>query len=177
MQKQPPEKFWKKLFLKFRNIRRKTPVLETLFNSEYCEIFQSTYYEEHLRTVTDSCMDGWNVRNCSSSHVHVFGDRWSEQIGDGWSVRNWSIYCEIWISILRNLRCLRYKSINFVLMVKPTLMSLFWLFGLCLFVCYVWFIKLGCIRCRCGKKESILNFALSRLCLVNIYARVDKKKI
>ena len=27
----------------------KTPVLESLFNSEYCEIFQSTYFEEHLQ--------------------------------------------------------------------------------------------------------------------------------
>ena len=29
---------------------RKTPVLESLFNSKYCEIFKSTYFEEHLRT-------------------------------------------------------------------------------------------------------------------------------
>ena len=29
---------------------RKTAVLEPLFNSEYCEIFKSTYFEEHLRT-------------------------------------------------------------------------------------------------------------------------------
>ena len=27
----------------------KSPVLESLFNSEYCEIFQRTYFEEHLR--------------------------------------------------------------------------------------------------------------------------------
>ena len=27
----------------------KTPVLKSLFNSEYCEIFQSTYFEEHLQ--------------------------------------------------------------------------------------------------------------------------------
>ena len=27
----------------------KTPVLESLFNSQYCEIFQSTYFEEHLQ--------------------------------------------------------------------------------------------------------------------------------
>ena len=25
-------------------------MLESLFNSEYCEIFKSTYFEEHLRT-------------------------------------------------------------------------------------------------------------------------------
>ena len=28
----------------------KTPVLESLFNSEYCEIFQSTDFEEHFET-------------------------------------------------------------------------------------------------------------------------------
>ena len=28
----------------------KTPVLKSLFNSEYCEIFQSTHFEEHLQT-------------------------------------------------------------------------------------------------------------------------------
>ena len=27
----------------------KAPVLESLFNSEYCEIFQNTYFEEHLQ--------------------------------------------------------------------------------------------------------------------------------
>ena len=26
-----------------------TPVLESLFNSEYCEIFKSTYFEEYLQ--------------------------------------------------------------------------------------------------------------------------------
>ena len=56
MQKQPPEKSVKKLFFKNLNILRKTPVLETLFNSEYCllniqNIFQKTYFEEHLRMI------------------------------------------------------------------------------------------------------------------------------
>ena len=37
IQKQPPEVlFRKKLFLKFRNIHRKTPVLESLFNKVAC---------------------------------------------------------------------------------------------------------------------------------------------
>ena len=27
-----------------------TPVSESLFISEYCKIFQSTYFEEHLQT-------------------------------------------------------------------------------------------------------------------------------
>ena len=35
---------------------RKTPVLESLFNSEYCEIFKSTYFEEHLRTAASEDM-------------------------------------------------------------------------------------------------------------------------
>ena len=43
-------KFCKKLFLKISQYSRKKPVLETLFNLEYCEIFQSTYFEEHLQT-------------------------------------------------------------------------------------------------------------------------------
>ena len=29
---------------------RKAPVLESLFSSEYCEIFKGTYFEEPLRT-------------------------------------------------------------------------------------------------------------------------------
>ena len=29
---------------------RKTLVLESLFNSEYCEIFKSTFFEKHMRT-------------------------------------------------------------------------------------------------------------------------------
>ena len=31
---------------------RETHVLGSLFNSQYCEIFKSTYFEEHLRTAT-----------------------------------------------------------------------------------------------------------------------------
>ena len=34
----------------------KTPVLESLFNSEYCEIFKRTYFEEHLRTAASENM-------------------------------------------------------------------------------------------------------------------------
>ena len=30
---------------------RKTPVMLSHFSFEYCEIFKSTYFEEHLRTV------------------------------------------------------------------------------------------------------------------------------
>ena len=31
---------------------RKTSVLESLFNSAYCEIFKKTYFDEHLRSAT-----------------------------------------------------------------------------------------------------------------------------
>ena len=54
IQKQPPEVFYKKAVLwRLHNIcrtDRETHVLESLFNSEYCEILKSTYFEEHLRT-------------------------------------------------------------------------------------------------------------------------------
>ena len=94
-----------------------------------------------LETVTDSCRDGWNVRNCSSGHVQVFWEWWSVQIGDGWHVWNWLNMnflklVKIWIWILQNLYCLSCKSTNLVLVVKPTLMPLFWMFGLCLFFCF-----------------------------------------
>ena len=52
---------------KFRNIHRKTPVLESFFNKvtdlqtptqvfscEYCEIFKNTYFEEHLQTTASA---------------------------------------------------------------------------------------------------------------------------
>ena len=42
----------KAVLKKFRNIHGKTPVLESLFNSEYWEIFKRTYFEEHLQTAT-----------------------------------------------------------------------------------------------------------------------------
>ena len=41
--------FFKKEFLVAASYW-KTPMLESLFSSEYWEIFKSTYFEEHLRT-------------------------------------------------------------------------------------------------------------------------------
>ena len=41
---QPPEKFCKKTVLK--------NFLKFIFNSEYCEILQSPYFEKHLRTAS-----------------------------------------------------------------------------------------------------------------------------
>ena len=37
-------------------MHRKTALLESLFNLEYCEIFKSTYFEEHLWTAASE----WN---------------------------------------------------------------------------------------------------------------------
>ena len=47
-----------------------------------------------------------------------------------WIFWNW---LKFEYELLQNLRFLSCKSTNFVLVVKPTLISLFWLFGLCLF--------------------------------------------
>ena len=48
-QKQLPEKFCKKTVLKFFcNIHRRKPVLETLFNSKYYEIFYRTYIVKNV---------------------------------------------------------------------------------------------------------------------------------
>ena len=37
-----------KKLLKFSKIGRKIPLLEFLFNSEYCKIFKSTYFEKNI---------------------------------------------------------------------------------------------------------------------------------
>ena len=34
----------------------KTPVLESLFNSEYCELFKNIYFEEHLHATASEKM-------------------------------------------------------------------------------------------------------------------------
>ena len=46
---------------------RKTPVLESLFNSEYCEIFKSMYFKERLRTAASEnvFMKLRNNKDCS----------------------------------------------------------------------------------------------------------------
>ena len=75
VQKQPLEVFYKKsCFWKFRNIYRKTPVLESFFDNfikkgtptqifscEYCEIFKNTFFEEHLRTAAFDGGSTWNL--------------------------------------------------------------------------------------------------------------------
>ena len=80
--------------------------------------------------ITDNFHNFWPYSGFSNS---VF-----DQIGDGWNVPYWLNMnflklVEMWVWILQNLRFLSCKSTSFVLVVEPTLMLLFWLFGLCLF--------------------------------------------
>ena len=91
------------------------------------------------------------------------------KIGAEWNVRNWLIYCVVWIWILQNLRCLSCKSINFVLIVKPTL---WWrCFGcsgcvcvlgclVCIEILMLSFIKLGCIRVAAWKEIFLIFLCL-----------------
>ena len=69
MQKQQPELFCKKAVgKKLAIFTEKKPLLESLFNSEYCEIVKSTYSEEHLRTAASEkmFMKRRKNKNCSS---------------------------------------------------------------------------------------------------------------
>ena len=66
MQKQPPELFYKNSVVKKLAIfAEKKPLLESLFNSEYCEIFKSTYFEELLRTAASENVFMKLKKNCS----------------------------------------------------------------------------------------------------------------
>ena len=118
-------------------------------------------------------MQGWMkyTKLLSKPSTNFGGVSEMYKICDGWNVQNLSISCRVWIWILQNLRRLSFKS-----RCKSTLMSLFWLFGLCLCVylfdmyesSYAIIHKTGLYtlsRC-CSMKENILSFALSPLCLV-----------
>ena len=65
MQKKPPEVFYKKAVVK--NLAIKTPLLESLFKSEYCKIFNGTYFEEHMQTAASKnvFMKLKKFKNCS----------------------------------------------------------------------------------------------------------------
>ena len=92
------------------------------------------------------------------------------KIWDGWNVWNRSSFCSVWIWILQNLRCLSCKSTNFVLLVKSTLISFFWLFGLCVCVLLLGMYEssysiIGLYTLLLRYERDIRNFALSPLCL------------
>ena len=64
MQKQPPKVSYGKAIVKnFSGFHRKT----LLFNSEYCELYKSTYFEEHLRTAASE-MCSWNLEKLKITH-------------------------------------------------------------------------------------------------------------
>ena len=92
------------------------------------------------------------------------------KIWDEWNVWNRSSFCSVWIWILQNLRCLSCKSTNFVLLVKSTLISFFWLFGLCLSFLLLGMYEssysiIGLYTLLLRYERDIGNFALSPLCL------------
>ena len=93
------------------------------------------------------------------------------KICDGWNVWHRSSFCSVWIWILQNLRCLSWKSTNFVLLVKSTLISFFWLFGLCVCVLLLGMYEssysiIGLYALLLRYERDICNFALSPLCLL-----------
>ena len=65
---QPPEVFYKNAVVKNAvAIFTETSLFESLFNSKYCEIFKSTYFEEHARTAASESvlMKLRKIKNCS----------------------------------------------------------------------------------------------------------------
>ena len=58
MQKQPPENFCKKAVFKNFDIFTAKHLCWRLFNSQYCEIFHRTYFEEHLRKTASDNVHG-----------------------------------------------------------------------------------------------------------------------
>ena len=82
VQKQLQEVLYKKRYsFKFRNIHRKTPVLESLFNKalketptqvfscKLCDIFKNIYFEEHLRVA--AFVVNKDAMTASSVTVHL----------------------------------------------------------------------------------------------------------
>ena len=63
---------------------RKIPVLESVFNSEYCKTFKSTHFEEHMRTAASENVF-MKLRKIYSSEVltlktQVFQHQYQEQV-------------------------------------------------------------------------------------------------
>ena len=67
--------YLKRCSLKFRNIHKERPVLESLFNKiaglkEYCDIFEKTYFEEDLQLAASegTLKDTWS---CNFENLYV----------------------------------------------------------------------------------------------------------
>ena len=100
----------------------------------YLGVFPGSFIYTFTNKVTDSCRDGWNVRNFSASQILIIGGRWNVQ-------NSWWVKCtklddlsEIWIWMLQYLRCLSCKhnpniqnndiDVGFTTNKKPMLLQL-----------------------------------------------------
>ena len=136
--------------------------------SIYCKIWiwilQNLFY---LRWVTDSCRDGWNVQNCSTSQVQIFGGQlnvqnlcWMKCMKSANFLQSLNMNtAEFALSQLFEHKLCVISEIHVDVVVLVVWVAFVWFV-----VCYVWLIKLACMRCRCGM--NILNFGLSPLRLV-----------
>ena len=51
---------------------RKAPVLESLFNSDYCKIFKGTYFEEDLwKAASENEKTSWNWEKLKIIHTEL----------------------------------------------------------------------------------------------------------
>ena len=135
-------------------------------------------------SVTDSCREVWNVRNCSAWQVEILGIDEAYKIGDGWNVWNltnslWSLNmntAEFSFSQLEEPKiCVTSEThVDVVALVVWVVSVCVWLFGMYessyaiiqIYDIIISFIKLSWIGCRCGLKKNSLNFVLSPLYLI-----------
>ena len=72
----------KKVLLKNQQIQfhRKTPLLESLFNSEYCKIFKSNYFKEHLRTAASENVHEAKKKRLLTRNFYIYIKETSENV-------------------------------------------------------------------------------------------------
>ena len=58
----------------------KSPVLESLFNSEDCEIFKTTYFEEHLRGSASKNVFAHETEKNQKLFIRSFNFTFREQV-------------------------------------------------------------------------------------------------
>ena len=75
----------------------KTPVLQSLFNSQYCEIFQSTYFEEHLQTAASENVFILIKRiNITLKKPRFFQHQYQKQV-KVLAFISWLVSCEVFV--------------------------------------------------------------------------------
>ena len=103
----------------------------------HLSFFHCKWFCVSRQRVTDSCRDGWNIRNCSSSQVQVFRDWWNVQIDGRWNVPNW-----LNMNFLNLLKSeYEYSKICVVSIVRAQTLSKWWNQHWCR--CF------GCLGCTC----------------------------